>query len=224
MRTSRDADDPLSLGRTSLRLSSFKRRFTTFLSTALRWYFGTTRPTLARGSPEDKKKTSRWDVFLLFPLRRSSRISRVLVIRLEGGNLKPAGDSAPGQASPTSYFEPTVTTSRRRPCRRRRLRVSRPPLVRMRARNPCLFFRFRFRGLYVGIMGNHPPGSKVTPEVELCKIPRKVLGGQPRTLVDSPHSLTGPGEAAEIGRFRPAPTALSPSFPKRQFDFSSPQP
>jgi hypothetical protein len=113
---------------------------------------------------EDKKKTSRWDVFLIFPLRRRCRISRVLVIRLEEGILYPAGVSAPRCTPPTGYFEPTVTTSRRRPCRRRRLRVSRPPLVRMRARKPCLFFRFRFRGLYVGIMGNHPLDSKVTPE------------------------------------------------------------
>jgi hypothetical protein len=167
MMTSNDTEHPLNLGKTSLRHISLRRRFTKFRSTALRWYFGTTRPTLAPGPPEDKKKTSAWDVFLLFPLRRRSRISRVLVIRLEGGIFRPAGISAPGHAPPTGYFEPTVTTSRRRPRRRRRLRVSRPPLVCMRARNPCLFFRFRFRGLYVGIMGNHPPDSKVTPEVEL---------------------------------------------------------
>lgn len=57
--------------------------------------------------------------------------------------------------NPGSYLEPTLTTSRRRPFWRRRFRVFRPPLVCMRARNPCLFFRFRFRGLYVGIMIGH---------------------------------------------------------------------
>ena len=100
MRTSSDDDDALSLGRTSLRLSSLRRRFTTFLSTAVRWCFGTTSPTLEPASPEDKKKTSRWDVFLLFPRRRSPRISRVLVIRLEGGMVKPPGVLIPGPPPP----------------------------------------------------------------------------------------------------------------------------
>lgn len=54
------------------------------------------------------------------------------------------------------YLEPTLTTSRRRPFWRRRFRVLRPPFVFIRARNPCLFFLFRFRGLYVGIMISHP--------------------------------------------------------------------
>lgn len=65
------------------------------------------------------------------------------------------------RARPThrSYFEPTDTTKRRRPLWRRRLRVFRPPFVSIRARNPCLFFRLRFRGLYVGIMASHPPDT-----------------------------------------------------------------
>ena len=56
----------------------------------------------------------------------------------------------------SAYLEPTDTTSRRRPFRRRRVSVFRPARVLMRARKPCLFFRFRFRGLYVGIMAGGP--------------------------------------------------------------------
>jgi len=49
-----------------------------------------------------------------------------------------------------SYFDPVDTTRRLRPFLRRRFSVCRPALVLMRARKPCLFFRFRLRGLYVG--------------------------------------------------------------------------
>lgn len=56
----------------------------------------------------------------------------------------------------SAYLEPTDTTSCRRPFWRRRVRVIRPPRVFMRARKPCLFFRFRLWGLYVGIMVGSP--------------------------------------------------------------------
>jgi len=71
------------------------------------------------------------------------------------------------------YFEPTLTTRRRRPLWRRRLRVFRPPLVCMRARNPCLFFRFRFRGLYVGIMANHPPDPRLRSKISFQRYQRE---------------------------------------------------
>ncbi len=54
------------------------------------------------------------------------------------------------------YFPPIFTTSRARPRLRRRLSVLRPPLVFMRARNPCLFFLLRLRGLYVGFITASP--------------------------------------------------------------------
>lgn len=54
------------------------------------------------------------------------------------------------------YFPPILTTSRARPRLRRRLSVFRPPLVFMRARNPCLFFLLRLRGLYVGFITASP--------------------------------------------------------------------
>lgn len=51
-----------------------------------------------------------------------------------------------------SYFDPIRTVRRRRPLPRRRERTWRPFFVFIRARNPCLFSRLRFRGLYVGFM------------------------------------------------------------------------
>src|SRR5690606_3671131 len=51
----------------------------------------------------------------------------------------------------TAYFEPVATVRRLRPFFRRRLIAARPPAVLIRARNPCLFFRFRLRGRYVGL-------------------------------------------------------------------------
>ena len=69
------------------------------------------------------------------------------------------------------YFEPTSTTSRRRPFLRRLDSVLRPARVLIRARNPWVFFLFRFRGLYVGFMrngreGNHPhPVGPCVPAV-----------------------------------------------------------
>ncbi len=71
----------------------------------------------------------------------------------------------------SAYLEPTDTTNCRRPFWRRRVRVFRPPRVLMRARKPCLFFRFRLWGLYVGIMAGSPvvPGSSASI-IELAKI------------------------------------------------------
>ncbi len=54
------------------------------------------------------------------------------------------------------YFAGTVTASRLRPLRRRRLNRLRPDLVFIRARKPCTRSRFRFRGLYVGFTGSSP--------------------------------------------------------------------
>ncbi len=51
-----------------------------------------------------------------------------------------------------SYFDPILTVRLRRPLCLRRFRAFRPPFVFIRARKPCLFSRFRFRGLYVGFM------------------------------------------------------------------------
>ena len=60
-------------------------------------------------------------------------------------------------ALPTGlYFPPTFTTICARPLFRRRLSALRPPAVFMRARNPCLLTRFRFRGLYVGFITASP--------------------------------------------------------------------
>ena len=71
----------------------------------------------------------------------------------------------------SAYLEPTDTTSCRRPFWRRRVSVFRPPRVLMRARKPCLFFRFRLWGLYVGIMAGSPlvPGCS-SLIIELAKI------------------------------------------------------
>lgn len=104
MRRSAGTDDALRRGSTSRLLRSRSRRFIRFRSTTPRWYLGTTSPILGRGPAEDKKKTSKCDVFLLLPLRNRARISRVLVIRLEGGIPKPAGVSSPGHASPTGLL------------------------------------------------------------------------------------------------------------------------
>src|SRR5690606_29998923 len=60
---------------------------------------------------------------------------------------------------PEFYFEPTATTSRLRPFFRRRLSTSRPARVLIRARNPCLLRRFRFRGRYVGLPIQLPRGT-----------------------------------------------------------------
>jgi hypothetical protein len=49
------------------------------------------------------------------------------------------------------YFELFETAKRLRPLRLRRFSTSRPARVLMRARNPCLFKRFRRRGRYVGL-------------------------------------------------------------------------
>lgn len=62
--------------------------------------------------------------------------------------MPPAGEEPTGAYD----FAPTLTERRRRPRRRRRAKALRPPRVLIRARNPCLFTRFRFRGLYVGFI------------------------------------------------------------------------
>jgi len=76
------------------------------------------------------------------------------------------------------YFLPIVTMSCARPRRRRRFSVERPPWVFMRARNPCLLIRLRFRGLYVGIMASSPIHRFRAFENELEKIVSGVRGRQ----------------------------------------------
>ncbi len=56
----------------------------------------------------------------------------------------------------------THTESLLRPFLRRRFSTARPHLVFMRARNPCLFLRRRFRGLYVGFI--------LFPHLRPCKL------------------------------------------------------
>jgi len=49
------------------------------------------------------------------------------------------------------------TVSRLRPWLRRAANTLRPPLVFIRARNPCVLFLWRLLGLYVRFMdGDHP--------------------------------------------------------------------
>lgn len=64
----------------------------------------------------------------------------------------------PGTIEPLSRrqyppcLEGSDTVNFRRPFLRRRDRMARPQRVAMRARNPCLFTRRRFRGRYVGFI------------------------------------------------------------------------
>ena len=56
----------------------------------------------------------------------------------------------PFRCHPPWCLDPVRTVRLLRPFLRRRLSVSRPHRVAMRARNPCLLIRFLFRGRYVG--------------------------------------------------------------------------
>jgi hypothetical protein len=67
-----------------------------------------------------------------------------------------AGKALDSTRAMVGYFRPILTTRRTLPCLRRRLSVLRPPFVFMRERNPCLFTRFRLRGLYVGFIPASP--------------------------------------------------------------------
>jgi hypothetical protein len=93
------------------------------------------------------------------------------------------------------YLLPIVTTSCARPCRLRRFSVARPPLVFIRARNPCLLIRLRFRGLYVGIMASSPIHRFRAFENEPKKIVSGVRGRQMRYCVKPAkhRALTGLG-------------------------------
>src|SRR3954454_6971243 len=51
-----------------------------------------------------------------------------------------------------AYLPAILTVSWCRPLRRRALSTARPPLVAMRARNPCLLIRLRLRGRYEGFI------------------------------------------------------------------------
>ena len=79
-------------------------------------------------------------------------------------------ESLPCRGSLRTYFPPMVTTSWARPRLRLRASVLRPPFVAFRARNPCLFSRFRLRGLYVGPIGCSPGHRGHSFRIELEKI------------------------------------------------------
>lgn len=151
-----------SLGRTCVRATSRKRRFSLFRRAAVCLWRGTTSPTREHDAGEGESKTSRCAVLLLFPRRKSWRISGPPVIRrARGYRLRPScGEAVTGSRA---YFDPTLTARRFRPRRRRAFSTLRPPRVFMRARKPCLFRRFRFRGLYVGLpMANYPCDVRVS--------------------------------------------------------------
>ncbi len=56
--------------------------------------------------------------------------------------------------------EPNYGISRLRPLARRRFNTSRPDLLLIRSRNPCVFTRFRLLGLKVGIINNYTPKKR----------------------------------------------------------------
>ena len=61
--------------------------------------------------------------------------------------LRTMGKTSPmGSATWHSRRHPRHADKRLRPLSRRRLRISRPPRVSIRARNPCARARFRFLG------------------------------------------------------------------------------
>ena len=84
---------------------------------------------------------------------------------------------------------------RARPRRLRRLSAFRPPVVFMRARNPCLFTRLRLRGLYVGFISGSPIHGKASLRVEPGKIDRLLREGQldhaAGVYFGPPHPLSG---------------------------------
>lgn len=88
-------------GNSSCRAISRNRRFTRFRSTALRLYRGTTNPIRGRATGEGESKTSRWGVLLLFPRRKTRRISRPCV------SLRGRGKPCPSR--PRGPREPLTT-------------------------------------------------------------------------------------------------------------------
>ena len=67
-------------------------------------------------------------------------------------SLLPGPSPQPSGLPSLDYFEPIFTTRRARPRARLLASVFLPPRVFIRSRKPCLFKRFRFRGLYVGFI------------------------------------------------------------------------
>ena len=106
------------------------------------------------------------------------------------------------------YFEPTSTTSLRRPFLRRLDSVLRPARVLIRARNPWVFFLFRFRGLYVGFMrngreGNHPhPAKPFAPTAKRTRDGRGTYRKSARAV--NPGAPRHPDPTEDARRRRPA--------------------
>jgi hypothetical protein len=57
-----------------------------------------------------------------------------------------------GSKTPRPDYRDEETVRRLRPCFRRADKTFLPPLVFIRARNPCVFLRWRLRGRYVRFM------------------------------------------------------------------------
>lgn len=128
--------------RAGLRSSCLRRnhsripRLTRFLATAPPTRLLTVTPNRGFGveRPGSRaRSTMKWSVVMRCPTREARWNSRERRRREVLGNRS--------RGLPIAYFEAIVTTSRLRPLARRRLSTSRPPFVRMRARNPCTRFR-----------------------------------------------------------------------------------
>jgi len=133
------------------------------------------------------------------------RSRKPLVLRLRHG-------------SQAGFLDPGRTTRDRRPRRRRRLSVARPPLVRMRARKPCLFKRLRFRGLYVGFIFGLP-GLKSLGSLRRRNVRRDALE------LTQTFETTGPARRqSTLTRHCPSTPMVDPSHPANQpaIDFLAP--
>jgi hypothetical protein len=102
-----------SMGSSSTRTSSRRRRFSRLRSTAECWWRGTTIPILGNARGEARTRTSRCAVRIRFPSRMTACMSRLRVSRLRRGKPKPVLDACVlarklnGQA-PTTLFTTTA--------------------------------------------------------------------------------------------------------------------
>lgn len=108
-------------------------------------------------------------------------------------------------------FDPIFTVSFLRPLRRRRFRVLRPPFDFMRARKPCLFFRFRFRGLYVGFMATTPGLRALLYRYESSMLRYPPLARSVKTDPNDP-----------LDSDRPVPAVAGLTFPQSRGRFARP--
>lgn len=129
-------------GRSMVLTSSRRRRLRRLRSTAERPNRGTTTPTRIEEKREGLKRATSVLVLRALPSFRMRSMSWRRVILAALGYFK---DHA------AAYFDGSFTVRRLRPFLRRRLRTSRPHLVSIRVRNPCLRIRRLFRGRYVGL-------------------------------------------------------------------------